>query len=127
MTHDLAALGLLPPDEHPDAELFSLIAKQKARHDAWRAARGDAAYRKLLLQWKAENSLGQEMLIAAFTPSTFEGLIEKADNALRDWREDESETRYHRLWAVMATTLEQATQILQAQRSVEMPVRDDAS
>ncbi len=121
MAVDLSALGLVPPDEHPDAQLFVLLAKQKVRHDEWKAARGDAACRRLLAKWRRDCPIRQEELIARFTPSTLEGLIEKADAALHEWREDDGDDRYKRMWASMATALEQAMQVIQAQRLVEMP------
>ena len=120
---NLSALGLVPAVEHPDAELFRLIARQKARHEAWNAARGEAAHRRLLAEWRKDNSLEQEARIAQFVPVTLEGLIEKADAALQSWREDEGETRYMRMWATMATALEQVLEVLRTQQSVDMPAR----
>ena len=124
MAADLASLGLLPAAAHPDVELFALTAEQKARHDAWNNARGEAAKRKLLAQWKKDCPIKQEELIARFIPSTMEGLVEKADAALREWRGDDGPDRYKRMWAVMATALEQAIRILQAQQVVEMPAAE---
>ncbi len=121
MAADLASLGLAPAATHPDAELFVLIAKQKARHDAWNAARGEEAHRKLLRKWQKEDPIKQEERIARFVPLSLEGLVEKADAALQEWHEDTGPDRYKRMWATMATALEQAMQILQAQRVVEMP------
>ena len=121
MAADLARLGLAPAEAHPDAELFALTARRRARHDAWHNARGEAAKRRLLAEWLKESPIKQEERIACFTPSTLEGLIEKAADALTEWREDTGSDRYKRMWATMATTLEQAIQILQAQRVVEMP------
>lgn len=48
MPADLAALGLVLPDEHLDADLFNMIAKQPARNAEWNAARGEAAHLRLL-------------------------------------------------------------------------------
>ncbi len=121
MAADLSRLGLVPPDFHPDAELFDMIAKRDTRHAEWNAARGEAAHRRLIAKWKRDCPVRQEELIARFTPSTLEGLIGKAETALREWREDEGEVRYKRMWALLATTLEQAMQVIQVQQSIEMP------
>ena len=121
MAADLASLGLAPAATHPDADLFALTAQQKARHEAWNAARGETAKRKLLAQWRKVDPIKQEERIARFIPSTLEGLVEKADAALQEWHEDTDPDRYKRGWAVMATVLEQAMQILQAQQAVEIP------
>ena len=121
MAANLASLGLLPAAAHPDAELFAMTTKSKARHDDWNAARGETAKRRLLAEWRKDCPVRQEELIARFVPSTLEGLVEKADAALRAWREDDAPERYKRMWATMATTLEQAIRVLQAQQVVEMP------
>lgn len=124
MTADLAALGLFPSADHPDAELFDLVDKRMRRHNEWNDARGERAHRRLLQKWAEEGAVDQDQAIARFVPVTLEGLVAKAESALQAWREDDGPDRYKRMWATTATALEQAMRILQAQRIVEMPTTD---
>lgn len=123
MSANLSNLGLVPAGHHPDAELFAMIAKRDAQHDEWNAAQGEEAHRRILAKWRRDCPVDLEEAIARTVPATLEGLVEKADNALRSWREA-GDTRYCRIHATMATALEQALQILKAQPAVQMPAAD---
>ena len=60
MPADLAALGIVPPDEHSDAQLLALIAKRDKRHDEWNALRGEGAHLRLLAKWKKDCPVRRE-------------------------------------------------------------------
>ncbi|MGI4939602.1 MAG: hypothetical protein ACRYHQ_03355 [Janthinobacterium lividum] len=120
MSANLSDLGFVPTDQHPDAALFALIKEKQARNAAWKACKSERARAKVLKEWGGSYLKG-DCQIAAYEPATMVGLIAKADEALQEWLDDDEDHRYVRMWATMASALERAMAILQAQQVIEMP------
>lgn len=122
MTQDLAALGLVPDAaEHPDAELFTAINRQIERDREWRACRSEKQRGAVLRKWQTGRTfIEDDTFIARTEPTTVLGLLTKANFALKNWRNDDNPSRYARMWAVMATSLELAIATIEQANAIEL-------
>ena len=97
--------------EHPDRALLDAIAEQHADCNQWDGARRRGEIRELLETWNGNRYAQLDRCIAKARPETLEGLVAKAEYALRSWTR-QGEERWKSDRALQAATLEQVLEAL---------------